>query len=158
MIGRTCRHATLDNALSYVGGYTCFNDGSVRDYQKHAAQVTPGKNFERSGSIGPWIVTADEIPDPHRLQVICRLNGSEMQHGSTGDMLFSVAKMVSYASTFTTLRPGDLIATGTPEGVGAGRKPPVWMRAGDLLEIDIPGIGVLRNRVIDEAPGAGPAN
>jgi 2-keto-4-pentenoate hydratase/2-oxohepta-3-ene-1,7-dioic acid hydratase in catechol pathway len=151
VIGRTCRHATFDNALSFVGGYTCLGDNSVRDFQKHAAQVTPGKNWEKSGSIGPWIVTTDTVPDPHLLTVKSRLNGTEMQNGKTSDMLFSVAKMVSYLSTFTTLRPGDIIATGTPDGVGAGRTPPVWMKAGDCLEIEIAGIGVLVNPVIHES-------
>lgn len=151
VIGRTCRHTTPEKALDYVGGYTCLGDNSVRDFQKHAAQVTPGKNWEKSGSIGPWIVTADEIPDPQQLTVKSRLNGTEMQNGQTSDMLFSVARLVSYLSTFTTLRPGDVIATGTPDGVGAGRIPPVWMRAGDLLEIEISGIGVLSNPVIHES-------
>lgn len=150
VIGRTCRHATPQDALDYVGGYTCLGDNSVRDFQKHAAQVTPGKNWEHSGSIGPWIVTADEISDPQKLTVISRLNGTEMQNGQTADMLFSVARMVSYVSTFTTLRPGDVIATGTPDGVGASRKPPVWMKPGDVLEIEVSGIGVLRNPVIHE--------
>jgi len=150
VIGRRCRHAPLEQALDHVGGYTCLGDNSVRDFQKHAAQVTPGKNWDKSGSIGPWIVTADEIPDPHQLTVKSRLNGVEMQNGQTSDMLFSAARMISYLSTFTTLRPGDVIATGTPDGVGAGRKPPVWMRAGDVLEIDISGIGVLSNPVIHE--------
>jgi 2-keto-4-pentenoate hydratase/2-oxohepta-3-ene-1,7-dioic acid hydratase in catechol pathway len=151
VIGRTCRHATVGNALAFVGGYTCLGDNSVRDFQKHAAQVTAGKNWEKSGSIGPWVVTADEIADPQQLTVSSRLNGVEMQKGSTGDMLFSVARMVSYLSTFTTLYPGDVIATGTPDGVGAGRTPPVWMRAGDRLEIEISGIGVLANPVIKES-------
>lgn len=151
VIGRTCRHATPETALDYVGGYTCLGDNSVRDFQKHAAQVTPGKNWEHSGSIGPWIVTADELPNPQRLTVMSRLNGTEMQNGQTSDMLFSVARMVSYVSTFATLRPGDILATGTPDGVGAGRTPPVWMKPGDVLEIEISGIGVLRNPVIHES-------
>lgn len=151
VIGRTCRHATLDDALSYVGGYTCLGDNSVRDFQKHAAQVTAGKNWEKSGSIGPWIVTSDEILDPQQLTIRTRLNGTEMQNGSTSDMLFPVARMVSYLSTFITLYPGDVIATGTPDGVGAGRIPPVWMRAGDRLEIEISGIGMLANPVINES-------
>jgi 2-keto-4-pentenoate hydratase/2-oxohepta-3-ene-1,7-dioic acid hydratase in catechol pathway len=151
VIGRTCRHVGREQALDYVGGYTCLADNSVRDFQKHAAQVTPGKNFDQSGSIGPWIVTADEITDPHALEVVGRLNGEVMQHGHTADMLFSVAQLVSYISTFTTLRAGDVIATGTPDGVGAGRTPPVWMRAGDVFEIAINGVGSLRNPVVDEA-------
>jgi 2-keto-4-pentenoate hydratase/2-oxohepta-3-ene-1,7-dioic acid hydratase in catechol pathway len=151
VIGRTCRHATLDNARTFVGGYTCLGDNSVRDFQKHAAQVTAGKNWEKSGSIGPWVVTADEIADPQQLTVSSRLNGTEMQNGSTADMLFPVVKMITYLSTFTTLHPGDIIATGTPDGVGAGRTPPVWMQAGDRLEIEVSSIGVLANPVINES-------
>jgi 2-keto-4-pentenoate hydratase/2-oxohepta-3-ene-1,7-dioic acid hydratase in catechol pathway len=150
VIGQPCRHVSVEQAMDYVGGYTCLADNSVRDFQKHAAQVTPGKNFERSGSIGPWIVTADEVPDPHALEVNGRLNGQLMQKGHTSDMLFSIAKMISYIGTFTQLRPGDVIATGTPEGVGAGRTPPVWMRPGDVYEIAISGVGTLRNPVVDE--------
>jgi 2-keto-4-pentenoate hydratase/2-oxohepta-3-ene-1,7-dioic acid hydratase in catechol pathway len=150
VIGRSGRHVHEASALEHVGGYTCLSDNSVRDFQKHNAQVTPGKNFSRSGAIGPWIVTPDEIADPQQLEVIARVNGAVMQHGCTADMIFPVARIISYISTFTTLGPGDIIATGTPDGVGAGRTPPVWLRAGDVLEIDIPGIGILRNPVADE--------
>lgn len=157
VIGRRCRHASVDDALDYVGGYTCLGDNSVRDFQKHAAQVTAGKNWDSSGSIGPWIVTADEIGAPQDLAIACRLNGAEMQRGHSADMLFPVARLVSYISTFTTLRPGDIIATGTPSGVGASRTPPRWMQAGDRLEIEIAGIGVLANPVIQEAQATGAA-
>lgn len=150
VIGRGGRHIAAQDALSHVAGYACMAENSVRDFQKHNAQVTPGKNFERSGAIGPWLVTADEIGDPARLQVISRLNGSVMQQGDVSDLIFPIPELIAYISAFTPLSPGDVIATGTPEGVGSSRKPPRFMAAGDTLEVEIPGIGTLVNTVADE--------
>jgi 2-keto-4-pentenoate hydratase/2-oxohepta-3-ene-1,7-dioic acid hydratase in catechol pathway len=149
VIGRPGRHIEESQALDYVAGYSCFNDASVRDYQfKHSLAV--GKNFISTGGFGPWLVTRDEIPDPSRLTVRTRLNGNEVQTGTTDDLIFSVPWIVAYVSSFTQLLPGDVIATGTPQGVGFARKPPLWMKAGDVIEIDISSIGVLRNDVIAE--------
>lgn len=150
VIGRGGRHIVAQDALSHVAGYTCMAENSVRDFQKHNAQVTPGKNFERSGAIGPWLVTADEVGDPSRLEVMSRLNGELMQHGQVSDLIFPIPELIAYISAFTPLSPGDIIATGTPEGVGSSRKPPRFMVAGDTLEVDIPGIGTLANTVADE--------
>ncbi|MBB1593196.1 fumarylacetoacetate hydrolase family protein [Achromobacter sp. UMC46] len=150
VIGRAGRHIAARDALSHVAGYTCMAENSVRDFQKHNAQVTPGKNFERSGSIGPWLVTADEIGDPARLQVISRLNGAVMQQGDVSDLIFPIPELIAYISAFTPLSPGDVIATGTPEGVGSSRKPPRFLAAGDTLEVEIPGVGTLVNTVADE--------
>lgn len=150
VIGRGGRHIAAENALEHVAGYTCMAENSVRDFQKHNAQVTPGKNFERSGALGPWLVTADEIGDPACLEVISRLNGELMQHGQVSDLIFPIPELIAYISSFTRLSPGDVIATGTPEGVGSSRKPPRFMSAGDTLEVEIPGIGTLVNTVADE--------
>ncbi|WP_135470136.1 fumarylacetoacetate hydrolase family protein [Crenalkalicoccus roseus] len=148
VIGRPGRHILVERALEHVAGYTCFNDGSVRDFQKHS--VTAGKNFPCTGPLGPWLVTAEEVPDPAALTLVTRLNGHEMQRASTGDMILSVEDLISYVSAFTPLAPGDVIATGTPEGVASARRPPTWMRPGDVVEVEISGIGVLRNPVAAE--------
>ncbi len=148
VIGRPGRHIKAEHALAYVAGYTCFVDGSVRDYQKFS--VTAGKNFPGTGPLGPWIVTADEIPDPGRLTLTTRLNGTEVQHSSTDLLIHPVHDLVAFCSEFTALAAGDIIATGTPEGVGHRRNPPLWMKAGDVLEVEISRIGILRTRVIDE--------
>ncbi len=148
MIGRPGRHIEVSDALDYVGGYSVLNDGSVRDWQRHS--VAAGKNFYRSGSMGPWITTADEIADPAELEVICRVNGEERQRAGASEMVFSVAEIVSYLSRVMPLEPGDVIATGSPEGTGGSHDPPRWLVAGDEIEFEVPGIGVLRNRVIDE--------
>jgi 2-keto-4-pentenoate hydratase/2-oxohepta-3-ene-1,7-dioic acid hydratase in catechol pathway len=148
VIGRAGRHIRPERALAHVAGYTCFVDGSVRDYQK--ISVTAGKNFPGTGPLGPWIVTTDEIPDPARLTLVTRLNGSEMQRSGTDMLIHSVPAIIAFCSDFTPLNPGDVIATGTPEGVGHRRTPPLWMKAGDVLEVEISGIGVLRTRVVDE--------
>jgi 2-keto-4-pentenoate hydratase/2-oxohepta-3-ene-1,7-dioic acid hydratase in catechol pathway len=124
-------------------------DGSVRDWQRHTGQFTAGKNFERSGAIGP-MVPASQVPDPTALQLTTRVNGKIMQEGRIGDLVFDIPALVEYCSTFTELQPGDIIATGTPGGVGAARKPPVWLRDGDLVEVEISGLGVLSNPVRDE--------
>jgi len=147
VIGKRARRVTRERALDYVAGYSCFNDGSLRDYQRHSGQFTPGKNFHASGSFGPWLVTTDEIPDPRKLTLTTRLNGAVMQHESVGELCFDVPQLIEYCSTFAQLEPGDVIVTGTPGGVGAGRKPPVWMKDGDSVEVEISGIGTLRNPV-----------
>jgi 2-keto-4-pentenoate hydratase/2-oxohepta-3-ene-1,7-dioic acid hydratase in catechol pathway len=148
VIGRAGRHIKPEQALAHVAGYTCFVDGSVRDYQK--ISVTSGKNFPATGPLGPWIVTTDEIPDPARLTLVTRLNGQEVQRSATDLLIHSVPAIIAFCSEFTALSPGDVIATGTPEGVGHRRNPPLWMKAGDVLEVDISGIGTLRTRIVDE--------
>jgi 2-keto-4-pentenoate hydratase/2-oxohepta-3-ene-1,7-dioic acid hydratase in catechol pathway len=148
VIGKAARHITAEQALDHVAGYTCFVDGSVRDYQKFS--VTSGKNFPGTGPLGPWLVTTDEIPDPSRLTLTTRLNGMEVQHSPTDLLIYSIPQIIAFCSDFTALSPGDVIATGTPEGVGHSRKPPLWMKPGDTLEVEIAGIGTLRARVADE--------
>jgi len=148
VIGKGGRHIAAERALEHVAGYTCFVDGSVRDYQKFS--VTSGKNFPGTGPLGPWLVTRDEIPDPGRLTLTTRLNGKEVQHATTDLLIYSVPQIIAFCSDFTALSPGDVISTGTPEGVGHGRKPPLWMKAGDTLEVEITGIGVLRAQIIGE--------
>lgn len=150
VIGREGRHIDREEALEYVAGYTCMGENSVRDFQKHTAQVTAGKNFDRSGSLGPWITAASAIPDPSLLRLSTRLNGNVMQDAALSELIFPIPDLIAYISTFCVLRPGDLIATGTPEGIGLRRTPPLFMKAGDILEIDIPGVGLLRTPVIDE--------
>lgn len=150
VIGKTARHVSRNNALDYVAGYSCFNDGSIRDFQKRALQWTPGKNFRRSGAFGPWLVTTDEIPDPSVLNLQTRLNGTIVQNESVGELCFDIPSLIELCSVWTQLEPGDIIVTGTPGGVGAGRQPPLWMRAGDRVEVEISQIGVLRNDVVDE--------
>jgi 2-keto-4-pentenoate hydratase/2-oxohepta-3-ene-1,7-dioic acid hydratase in catechol pathway len=148
IIGKGGRHIAAERALEHVAGYTCFVDGSVRDYQKFS--VTSGKNFPGTGPLGPWLVTRDEIPDPGRLTLTTRLNGKEVQHATTDLLIYSIPQIIAFCSDFTALAPGDVISTGTPEGVGHGRKPPLWMKAGDTLEVEITAIGVLRAQVVDE--------
>lgn len=147
VIGRGGHRIPAAQAFEHVFGYTLLNDGSVRDWQFHTRQITPGKNFYRSGAIGPWIVTADEIADPYALRIETRLNGQLLQSDSTGLMLHKIARFIEYASTVAPLQPGDILATGTPSGVGFSRQPPVFMRVGDVCEISIEGLGLLRNRV-----------
>lgn len=150
IIGRGGRHIAVDKALEAVAGYACFAENSLRDFQKHSPQATAGKNFEGCGAFGPWMVTSDSIKDPQALQIIGRLNGEELQRGETSDMIFSVAELVSYVSSFTRLVAGDVIVTGTPSGVGFLRTPPLFMKPGDVFEVDIAGVGLLRNPVISE--------
>ena len=149
IIGKPGRHIAAESALSHVAGYSCFLDGSIRDFQKHT--ITAGKNFPATGPLGPWMVTTDEIPDPQALELTTRLNGEVVQHGHTRDMIHSVAEIIAYCSAFTPLSPGDVISTGTPEGVGARRTPPLWMRDGDVVEVTISAIGTLRNPIMAEA-------
>jgi len=151
VIGKRAKHMTLDNALSCVAGYTCANEGSIREFQRHTTQWHMGKNFDNSGSIGPWVVTADELPPGgNGLKIESRVNGKVMQSDNTANMMFPVAATIVYATQGITLEPGDLLLTGTPSGVAHARKPPAWMRHGDVLEIEIEGIGVLRNPIEDE--------
>jgi len=151
VIGKHGRYLSEDDALSIVAGYTCFNDGSIRDWQRHTIQFTPGKNFPNSGACGPWMTTADEIPDPQDLVLETRLNGEVVQHTNTDDMTYPVREIISYCSTFTDLMPGDVIPTGTPSGVGLARTPQLWMKPGDVVEVDISKIGILRNPIEAEA-------
>jgi len=150
VIGTGGRHIAVDTALRHVAGWTCLNDGSVREWQRHS--VSAGKNFDRSGSIGPWMVTADEIEDPQDLRLMARVDGEVRQDASTAEMIFSVAEIISYLSQSIELRPGDVIATGSPEGTGGSFDPPQFLVAGQTLEIEVEGIGVLRNHVIAEEP------
>jgi len=147
VIGRRARRVTRAAALDYVAGYACFNDGSVRDYQRHSQQFTPGKNFHASGSFGPYLVTADEVPDPRKLRLTTRLNGEVVQDESVGELCFDVAQLIEYCSKWAELLPGDVIVTGTPGGVGSRRNPPVWMKPGDTVEIEIDKVGVLSNPI-----------
>jgi 2-keto-4-pentenoate hydratase/2-oxohepta-3-ene-1,7-dioic acid hydratase in catechol pathway len=151
VIGKGGRHIARDRAMRHVAGYACYNEASVRDWQKHSTQFTAGKNFPQTGAFGPWLVTADEITDPTQLTVVTRHNGREVQRESVGNMLFDVAALIAYCSTFTPLSAGDVIVTGTPGGVGALYKPPLWLEPGVTVEVEIAGIGVLRNTVADEA-------
>ena len=152
VIGKTVpRHTKEADALQYVFGYTCFNDMSVRDYQKRTPQWTIGKNFDRTGGFGPALVTADELaPGATGLRIQTRLNGHVMQDANTSDMIFSVAETIALLAEVLTLEPGDVIVMGTPAGVGQARTPPVWMKAGDVCEIDIERVGVLRNPIAAE--------
>jgi 2-keto-4-pentenoate hydratase/2-oxohepta-3-ene-1,7-dioic acid hydratase in catechol pathway len=149
VIGKRARRVSPKDALGCVAGYTIYNDGSIRDWQFHTSQWAPGKNFPASGSVGPWMVTSDELPDAGRLRVTAKLNGKTLQDGNTANLIFPVPEIVSYISQFTNLEPGDLIPTGTPAGVGFSRKPPVFMKPGDTVELEIEKIGVLRNRIVE---------
>jgi acylpyruvate hydrolase len=150
VIGKAARDVSEADALNHVMGYSIFNDGSLRDYQFKAPQWTPGKNFDDTGAFGPWLVTADELPAGcEGLKLETRLNGQVVQSASTSDMVFPVAKLVSIISSFLTLKPGDVIVTGTPSGVGMARKPQLWMKPGDVCEVEIEKIGVLSNPVRD---------
>jgi 2-keto-4-pentenoate hydratase/2-oxohepta-3-ene-1,7-dioic acid hydratase in catechol pathway len=148
IIGATARHVAVSDALKFVAGYSCFNDASIRDYQRKTTQWTIGKNFDGTGAFGPAFVTADELPPGATgLRISSRLNGQVMQENTTANMIFPVAETISLLSECMTLEPGDVIAMGTPEGVGHARKPPVWMKPGDTIEIDIENIGVLSNPI-----------
>jgi 2-keto-4-pentenoate hydratase/2-oxohepta-3-ene-1,7-dioic acid hydratase in catechol pathway len=148
VIGKGGRHIKAANALDHVAGYTCFCDATVRDFTKYS--LVASKNFYGSGPLGPWIVTADEIPDPTKLTLTTRLNGQEMQKSGTDMLIHSIPAIIEFCSMFTPLSPGDIIATGTPDGIGAKRTPPVWMKAGDVLEVEISSIGTLRTTIADE--------
>lgn len=151
VVGKRVKHATLANATSCIAGYSCFNDGSVRAFQRRTSQWDMGKNFDQTGGFGPWFVSADELPrGAIGLNIQTRLNGTVMQSDNTTNMMFPVAETVVDVSQGLTLEPGDLLVMGTPSGVGHARKPPVWMKDGDTVEIDIERIGVLRNPVVNE--------
>lgn len=152
VIGAPARHVKAADALDHVAGYACYNDGSVRDWQKHTIQFVPGKNFPSTGGFGPWLVTPDEVGDPSALSLITRLNDQVVQSATTDDLIFPVPRLIEYCSTFTTLNPGDVIITGTTGGVGAFREPPLWMEPGDVVEVEISRIGTLLNRIVDETP------
>lgn len=147
VIGRHARHVAESDAYEYVFGYSCFNDGSARDWQRHSSQWIPGKNFHASGSFGPWIVTADEVGELGEAELTTRVNGEVRQSARLKDMLFSVPELIAYVSAFTPLHPGDVIAAGTPGGVGMFSDPPRLLNVGDAVEIEIGGVGVLRNQV-----------
>jgi 2-keto-4-pentenoate hydratase/2-oxohepta-3-ene-1,7-dioic acid hydratase in catechol pathway len=150
IIGHGGRHIRSERALKHVGGYSIYNEASIRDWQRHTHQFTAGKNFPATGAFGPWMVTSDDIPDPGVLHLTTRLNGRTMQDSGIDDLLFSVSDLIAYISTFTELVPGDVIVTGTPGGVGGLRKPPVWMKPGDKVEVEISGIGTLCNPIAQE--------
>jgi 2-keto-4-pentenoate hydratase/2-oxohepta-3-ene-1,7-dioic acid hydratase in catechol pathway len=152
VIGKGGRHIPEAKALEHVFGYTLFNDVSVRDYQRKSTQWTAGKNFDSTGPLGPWVATADALPPgASGLRIQTRVNGETMQDSNTSDMIFSTAKIVAVLSEIMTLAPGDMIATGTPSGVAHARKPPAWLKAGDRVEVELEGIGVLANPIVDEA-------
>lgn len=153
IIGKNARHVSEDDALDYIFGYSCFNEGSIRDFQLHSPFYTSGKNFPRSGSFGPWIVTADEIDDINDFHVTTRVNGTVVQTMKYDDLIFGFQKIIAYISSFTELYPGDVIVTGTAAGVGAFRQPNLWLTPGDICEVEVTGIGTLRNPVA-EAQGA----
>ncbi|WP_426959377.1 fumarylacetoacetate hydrolase family protein [Muricoccus radiodurans] len=150
VIGTGGRHIAPEEALRHVGGYACYNEGSVRDWQRHTSQFLAGKTFAGTGGFGPWLVTADEIPDPSKLILETRLNGQVVQHTTTDLMITPVPQLIAYISTILPLLPGDVIVSGTPGGVGMKREPPLFMRPGDVAEVEISGIGTLRNPVIAE--------
>ncbi len=148
IIGKPGRNIPEASAFDHVAGYSCYNDGSIREWQFHAKQIASGKNFEDTGGFGPWMVTADEISPNQQLKLETRLNGEVVQSSHTGHMIFSIAKLISYSSTIFTLVPGDVIVTGTPAGVGWSRKPALFMKPGDVCEVEIEGVGVLRNPIV----------
>src|SRR3989442_9688843 len=151
VVGKRAKHLTPANAYACIAGYSCGNEGSVREFQRKTTQWDMGKNFDHTGGFGPWMITADEIPPGGKgLKIQTRLNGATMQSDNTDNMMFPVAEMLVYITQGMTLEPGDIIVTGTPSGVGGARNPPVWMRHGDTCEVEIEGIGVLRNPIEDE--------
>nr|WP_255697401.1 fumarylacetoacetate hydrolase family protein [Pseudacidovorax sp. NFM-22] len=151
IIGRGGRDIPEADAYEHIAGYACYNDGSVREWQFHAKAICAGKNFESTGAFGPWMVTADEIAPGRHLRLITRLNGREVQNATTELLIFGIPKLIAYASTIFTLSPGDVIATGTPAGVGLSHTPPVYMKPGDLCEVEIEAIGTLRNPIVAQA-------
>lgn len=150
IIGKAGRRISEADAWSHVAGYSAYNDGSIRDWQKHTIQFTAGKNFTGTGAFGPWMVTRGDIQDGEELTLQTRLNGEVMQRTTTASMIFSIPVLIEYISTFTTLQPGDVIVTGTPGGVGAKRTPPVWMKPGDRVEVEVSKIGVLVNHIAND--------
>jgi 2-keto-4-pentenoate hydratase/2-oxohepta-3-ene-1,7-dioic acid hydratase in catechol pathway len=151
VVGKRARHVAEADAMPYVAGYSCYNDGSVREWQRHTSQFTPGKNFPATGGFGPYLVTPDEAGDIGHAKLVCRLNGEVMQSATLDDLVFGIPALIAYCSSFTVLEPGDVIITGTTGGVGAYRKPPVWMKPGDVVEVEVSGVGTLRNPVAQES-------
>ena len=147
VIGKAGRRIAKADALSHVAGFSIYNDGSVREFQRHTSQFTAGKNFAATGGFGPWLMTPDEVGDPYRMEITTRLNGEVMQNATADLLIFDFGDIIGYCSTFCELVPGDVIVTGTPGGVGAARKPPVFMDEGDEIEVEVNPIGVLRHRV-----------
>ena len=154
IIGKSGRRISRERAMEHVAGYACYNDGSIRDWQRHTSQFTPGKNFLGTGGFGPWMVTTDEIPDVSKQRIATRVNGMEVQAAPLSDLVFDVPALIAYCSTFTELVPGDVVVTGTTGGVGAYRVPPLWLKHGDVVEVEVSGIGILRNPVKDEVAAA----
>lgn len=150
VIGRGGRRIREDDAWQHIAGYSCYNDGSVRDWQLATSQWTPGKNFFRTGAFGPWMVTADQIAPGQVMTLTTRLNGQEMQRATTEQMIHSIPRQIAYISAFIPLKPGDVIVTGTPGGIGNKRTPPVFMKPGDVVEIEVDAVGVLRNSIADD--------
>jgi 2-keto-4-pentenoate hydratase/2-oxohepta-3-ene-1,7-dioic acid hydratase in catechol pathway len=151
VIGTRARHVPESSAYDVIAGYSCFNDGSVRDWQRHTTQITSGKNFAATGGFGPWLTTRDEVPDIESAQLTTTLNGKVMQQAKISELIFSIPRLVSYVSTMCELLPGDVIVTGTPGGVGTRQVPPVFMRSGDVVDVEVEGVGRLSNPVVDEA-------
>ena len=151
IIGKPGRYIARKDAWGHIAGYACYNEGSVRDYQRHTHQFTPGKNFPETGAFGPWMVTPEEAGDLGPLRLQTRLNGEVVQDTTISQMIFDIPHQVEYCSSFTRLEPGDVIVTGTPGGVGSRRTPPIWLKPGDIVEVEIDRIGLLRNGVADEA-------
>ncbi|MHB9841788.1 fumarylacetoacetate hydrolase family protein [Paraburkholderia terrae] len=147
VLGKGGRRIPEDKAYEHIAGFACYNDGSIRDWQMHTSQWGPGKNFEATGAFGPTLVTSDEIGETEALTLETRLNGQVMQHATTDMLIFSIPTLIAYCSSFITLKPGDVIVTGTPGGVGAKRNPPVFMKNGDVVEVEVSKLGVLRNRI-----------
>jgi 2-keto-4-pentenoate hydratase/2-oxohepta-3-ene-1,7-dioic acid hydratase in catechol pathway len=150
IIGREARHVAARDAYDFIAGYSCFLDGSLRDFQYRTSQFTAGKNFFQSGAFGPHLVTADEVPDPQALRVRTRVSGETLQDGNTSDMYFDIATLIEFLSQIFPLESGDVIVTGTPSGVGAAREPARWLLPGDVVEVEIENVGLLRNEVVDE--------
>ena len=150
IIGKPGRYISREDALGHIAGFACYNDGSVRDYQRHTHQFTPGKNFPDTGAFGPWMMTPDELGPLDALRIQTRLNGDVVQDATFAQMIFDIARQIEYCSSFTRLEAGDVIASGTPGGVGAKRNPPLWMKPGDIVEVEIDRLGTLRNPITDE--------
>lgn len=151
IIGTAGRHIAEADAWKHIAGYACYNDASIREWQFHAKQIAAGKNFQGTGAFGPWMVTADEVPEPENLKLELRLNGKTEQSSNTSNLIFKIPTIINYCSTIFELVPGDVIVTGTPAGVGWSRKPPHFMKHGDVVEVEIEKIGLLRNPVVNEA-------
>jgi 2-keto-4-pentenoate hydratase/2-oxohepta-3-ene-1,7-dioic acid hydratase in catechol pathway len=151
IIGKPGRYISREDALGHIAGFACYNDGSIRDFQRHTHQFIPGKNFPDTGAFGPWMMTPEELGPLDDLRIQTRLNGEVVQEATFGQMIFDIARQIEYCSSFTRLEAGDVIASGTPGGVGAKRNPPLWMKPGDIVEVEIDKLGILRNPITQEA-------